>query len=1591
MTAAEEQLQRRRCVSNTVEWINSLSERVVEPLRRHMADVVGTQRAASLADAARLFVSADGRIDSEQISVLQSVFTTTRNEARRIHKAGEALMHAAELQGRAANLAQLHTHLSSTLDTPANDDTLLQHVQAVLTILAGDPAATELNQVSMAMDKLLEVTKVLDSDIWAVVAELARGQAALTLLREFGADVDLRNLAMAAEEYVGDYFAASEEAVQALLDLHAFLRPLLDTQMGDLMAFLQQVGTQFESHRRRRDRDAETTRAAQSLPMMIELCSTNADKLRRLWQSLTNRGEVARHTILRAMDCGQVRLRCSSYMGKASVAVEFTANTADIASHGGQRTLSWVELNDLQGRAQLHVGDDSHGQRMSEFVRSIEVLQGTHSMLQSMACSGDLGVFRDFDNGGSLPFNVEAIETMNMNLGYECQESENVRIGCRQTHPPLRLFFGQQVSQLFSCLLRPPRPGKEKQKRLAVADCRHLLAVAARATVLPGGSAVQPYPTVAFVNVPYPQSRHERESDNKLDWLGQRLTKLLPGAGLPPRVGGTAAWPTELQEPGAGMEAPASALKTAMGRNNTLIVVRCESSNAQLAAMAAATLLAGRQPYNADSVMLAHAAMQWSELESLLLRCVASGPQGTALLAPAVLCGHDRLRVEVQQKLADKLRTWDQDVQVLRRPLVLIVPMDAGHDLITEQLLGADRVTWPNPAHEELRCAMQAACRGLGAVSFISSEQPGQGKTRWVESQAAAQQRELVPVRLHGHVDLPRIRQQLAAAFPVAQRQSPALHFDLGAVTVAELPLLRAVLTELLLLRRISLGEAPVALPLDAPIFVEVGNTLGASLLHGLSLLPAFAHTELAWDLESFEVPEHPGSDVHIVCTHLAALDDGSLAEAQLDDTMLLAAPDCRALLATHYPPAAQPQCSFAELNIFISVLAEQLKRFRESFFFLPMTLEDMGAPRAVRVQLCEALVATARSFAAPSVERVRELQAVHLGHISGQEQAETLLNRFAHQERWLDRDHLMVLMHKDGSCMTPLYRSPDVITPGVRQLLNSQNQCRSTQGAGATPGLESLQPWQMRQMLHCLAHEDSISDSEAQIAVSSMDSNVVRGPYSLTVDTLLKSAIILQRMQARVPVILMGEAGVGKTSLLAYLAHVARKELVVCAVHAGTPLKALEDQVATTVEHARTHPTEDIILFFDEVNTSAHVGYIIDLIIHRIGLPDNVVPVAACNPYRKRERPQLLAGLAHDTVDDDLQAHLRYRVLPLPEAALTYVWDYGSLDPGDESLYVESMLQSIAQPASGANGCGLAAGSSGGGAGSDNGSARAKDSLGIGFPEEDVHGLAQLVCALHDFYRQREADVDVAISLRDVARFQRLAAFFGAYRGVRKMVQKEERKLGWRPLERDYHHPGYILSKEWQSVLMALMFTYVLRLPSTNLREEVMSVIVANQPRRRGGGGRFTKANLDSLLHYEQRELFARMTTKSRPFLAQNQALLENIFCLTVSILAREPCFLVGKPGCSKTLSVAIINDSLRGPDSEDRLLRQFPGITLFPYQGSEESTSAGIEEVFAKAFRYLDRAERGAAAGLAVIPVVLLDEISLAERSPSRPLKVS
>ena len=61
---------------------------------------------------------------------------------------------------------------------------------------------------------------------------------------------------------------------------------------------------------------------------------------------------------------------------------------------------------------------------------------------------------------------------------------------------------------------------------------------------------------------------------------------------------------------------------------------------------------------------------------------------------------------------------------------------------------------------------------------------------------------------------------------------------------------------------------------------------------------------------------------------------------------------------------------------------------------------------------------------------------------------------------------------------------------------------------------------------------------------------------------------------------------------------------------------------------------------------------------------------------------------------------------------------------------------------------------------------------------------------------------------------------------------------------------------------------------------------------------------------------------------IAKNKALKENIFMMVVCIENRIPLYVIGKPGCSKSLSKAMVLDVMKGDSSRSPLFKELKHV---------------------------------------------------------------
>ncbi|CAF3346168.1 unnamed protein product [Rotaria sp. Silwood2] len=371
-------------------------------------------------------------------------------------------------------------------------------------------------------------------------------------------------------------------------------------------------------------------------------------------------------------------------------------------------------------------------------------------------------------------------------------------------------------------------------------------------------------------------------------------------------------------------------------------------------------------------------------------------------------------------------------------------------------------------------------------------------------------------------------------------------------------------------------------------------------------------------------------------------------------------------------------------------------------------------------------------------------------------------------------------------------------------------------------------------------------------------------------------------------------------------------------------------------------NPNKRLWVFLDEFNTTPNIGLLKEIVCEKsfLGktLPKNMIFLGACNPQRCKNNQK-------ETGDDigikkhhyeilrqinTLNPSSLYSVVTIPETMLEYIWDYGYLDEITEKSYVQAIV----------NAC-----------------------ENLTTDHNWFHCIVTLIVESHKFYREYE-DVS-SVSLRDVVRFCRF------YNWCYKFpISNEDGQVLF----------AFSINRIEHASLIALFLCYYFRLNSSIKRQEYLSkieIFIKN-----------LKPNiscdaLNKILHKEKMSLIKRMDLPKGT--AQNRALTDNIFVLFTCILNRIPVILCGKPGSSKTLAVQIVISNLKGKNSNDSFFKKLHELIAVSYQGSQNCTSESVIQVFARADRYIE-----ANSNIELMPVIVFDEIGLAELSPHNPLKV-
>eukprot|EP01043_Picozoa_sp_COSAG02_P008916 COSAG02_NODE_294_length_25426_cov_719.561298_2_plen_6193_part_00 len=732
--------------------------------------------------------------------------------------------------------------------------------------------------------------------------------------------------------------------------------------------------------------------------------------------------------------------------------------------------------------------------------------------------------------------------------------------------------------------------------------------------------------------------------------------------------------------------------------------------------------------------------------------------------------------------------------------------------------------------------------------------------------------------------------------------------------------------------------------------------------------------------------------EVQRVCKYLHAWQNELLKATRGDPSLFKACDEmaagsimppeeCRQLLEEHTPRATKNSertvldesmiltLNFVQfLNKWLVMLESEGEFLQHQYSMLgPESLLAMNKPD-LRHKLVESLIGTAREFSSRSISPFSVLEE-QLELLDLRRTMTSQSRAFGLMAEWAKRP--LILPCKPSSFKL-VAMNPDEIDPEVVAYWSEG----FAHGMGwKFENYKNISQKQAKELLCEIMH---VKEAE----IGNIDDSFV-----LTIDNIMKMLAVWFRVGSKIPVVIMGETGCGKTFSISYLAAFLNIAFHKLDVHGGISDEDVVDFMLTKVlPDCLMSPDQPVWCFLDEINTCDSLGLFKEMICDKSMkgsvLPDNLVILAACNPYRyqpKESKPSAGLQLAGST---PVGERLVYVVRQLPETLYEFIWDYGTLNREEEKRYIESMLKKSF---------------------SDTNRAAVAGRVLKLSPEDErrfVRLFAEMVGQSHDFIRKAHGDEVSVVSLRDVARCIKLFQWFFDTLDKIRQVQREDAEDDGEDGAATPTTPTEAGSGETQgsahsktdaveSMVLAVAHCYHFRLNEEGhyTRQQFRS-----EMEQRLQGSRLSSEQADwkdpgwfEMVLKKQMQWFIDAMKPLPAGVADNAALQENVFMMIVCILNKIAIMVVGKPGSSKTLATQLIRDAFSLAQKSDKFERVgFPCLELFPYQCSQHSTAHDIEDKFDKAIKV----ESGA--GVRKLSCVVLDEVGLAEDAKAMPLKV-
>ncbi|KAL6632242.1 hypothetical protein U3516DRAFT_808176 [Neocallimastix sp. 'constans'] len=950
----------------------------------------------------------------------------------------------------------------------------------------------------------------------------------------------------------------------------------------------------------------------------------------------------------------------------------------------------------------------------------------------------------------------------------------------------------------------------------------------------------------------------------------------------------------------------------------------------------------------------------------------------------------ENLRVEVKQYLIELLvtdksgsqdRRQQQQQQDMLSCLLLIYSKEneneneneASHDIIHE----IQKLINHHDFHLPEACI---STKTFPDVVFYSSDSPGLGKSTKIKSDFENENNsgyEYIYFPLGGDVNKHDIMKRLLKL----TGKKVELHIDILEMEDGNIELMKEFLFSFVLLKYYSHQNNIFYYGDEIKIKIEIpkGHSDGE---RAFPFFQFFKNDTISMEnLPKLHISnEEEYSHIQIVCKYIKNLDKIDyidICPPELNDPTRKSRPDQFLTVEECFniilDTIGSSNFNFYKLQIFIRILSDQLRHLSKSIYFNTLTLAEAREVRKnldkVRSTIIKSLINYVCWFINSIGKTIEDEQKLtmlsHEKRNIKYEEAIQQAKKYSAEKRAFsiaNRNLGMIFFNEDEYSISilPTYDKNSREYQVLKAIYNSNTLDKDMKELVNFKNF-TAQDF-LKEVRNVLNLNIPINEQELSGRSNGMERNkkVGRGgerkyledivkSYVFTEDNFIKLLLISLRLRANVPVIMMGECGCGKSSLIRRIAKLKGVKMYMKNIHSGTDDKDIEQFLrrkklfVSSSDSEHEGGRQEIWIFFDEINTCRSLGLIAEIMLKHTckgeRIKENIKFIGACNPYRLNTQKDPLIGLHNK--ERYSPRELAYKVYPLPNCLVNYIFNFGTPEDTDIKKYIENMVS------------------------------RTFEDLNVTKHENISSSIwrrsVNTIFAAHIFIRDT-FDIS-AISLREMKKWKILFKWFIDFLRMPYIIRK---------LNTSYNMDNQEIYS--LALNLSIYICYYIRIFPKSKRNEFLALMRKEE----NFGSQFDFEKFAKILQHMIAD-----EVHLKKGIAKNKLLLENLFSVFVCINLKIPLVIVGGPGCSKSLSTQCIIESMNGKDSSSEFFRLFPKLyTVSFYQGSLTTTSSEVKKLFK--FKGPNSSISNENPSEKTIKIIVFNEIGLAEiSSEHNPLK--